>query len=438
MEKLYDYDVFLSYRRGEGTYAAHLVHKTLLDLGYSAFLDKMSIQKGKFPDQLVHAINNSKDFVLLVNKDTFTKRIFNKEDWQRKEIETALKAENVNIFVLFLDDTRFPKKLPAEIAEIKDFQGEPLIKDVGNLHDYQKELFAKYLTSKPRPDCIDYKGRSSIYDFDFTNEKDRLKSQGSKYDADNQEILDKYLKKSGYTVLDVGCAQGFVTKQCFRKDKYKKVVGIDFNPDAIKDANKKHPDKFSFHQLDVENEGFTGEMRKIMKKEGIKGFDVISCFLVLHHLHDPEAALQRLKPLLNKGGMIIIRGSDDGTKVSYGDNGLIDKIIKKSYGLSGMSDRNNGRKLYSWLTHLGLSDIRVHSKATNTSDMTYDDKQGLYKVSFSWRINYFRKQVEMNESEKTKADFDEMDDYLTKLLTCFRSNDFWYSVISYVCVGFKK
>ena len=101
MEKLYDYDVFLSYRRGEGTYAAHLVHKTLLDLGYSAFLDKMSIQKGKFPDQLVHAINNSKDFVLLVNKDTFTKRIFNKEDWQRKEIETALKAENVNIFVLF-------------------------------------------------------------------------------------------------------------------------------------------------------------------------------------------------------------------------------------------------------------------------------------------------------------------------------------------------
>ena len=39
-----------------------------------------------------------------------------------------------------------------------------------------------------------------------------------------------------------------------------------------------------------------------MKEKNIKGFDVISCFLILHHLRDPEGLLRKLRTLLNKKG----------------------------------------------------------------------------------------------------------------------------------------
>lgn len=433
------YDVFISYRRSDGLYPTYLLFRNLMDNGYLSFFDKLSIQGGMFPPQLTNAIHNSKDFILLVTPDTFSKRIFKKDDWVRQEIETALKTEGLNILVLFLDKVNYPKKLPKEIEAIRDCHSEP-IGDVFDVNDYQKRLFNRFLVSRPRPkDCIDYKGRWSIYEFDFTNESERLKSQGSRYDDENQRILDMYLNKNNYTVLDVGCAQGYVTRQAFRKAKYTKVVGIDISESAIEQANKNNKNsKFSFYRLDIESPTFMEEMQGIMKQKGIKGFDVVSCFLVLHHLTNPEKALENLKSLMNKGGMIIVRGSDDGSKISYGDDELIEKVLKKSYSLEGMSDRNNGRKLYSWLVHEGFSKVKMHCTVTETSHMSYEEKLGLYKVSFAYRLNYFKAQLIANENEQTKAEFDEMEDLLTQLQYRFSRNDFWYAVNRFVCVGFKK
>lgn len=429
-------DVFISYRRSDGLYPAYLLYDNLMDAHYSVFFDKKSMRAGEFPKQIEDAINHCKDFILLVTPDTFSKRIFKKDDWAKKEIEIALQRSDINILVIFTESIAFPKKLPKEIDNIRNFHSET-IKDVSDLDELENRLFATYLKSSPNN--FDKRDRCSIYDLSFGNEKERLKSQGGRYDAETQEILDKYLTKDKYVVLDVGCAQGFVTTQTYKKAKYKKVVGIDINKKGIEDAKETYKNKkFSFYQVDVEKEDFFEDMKNIMKQENIQGFDVISCFLVLHHLKDGFKAVKQLKTLLNKDGMLIIRGSDDGTKISYGDDGLIQKIIESSYQVDGMSDRNNGRKLYTWLVDAGYDSVRVHTNVTDTSSMTFEEKQGLFAVSFGYRINYFKRQLQANDDDESLTEFKNMENMLTKLESVFARNDFWYSLNRYICVGFKK
>lgn len=429
-------DVFISYRRSDGLYPAYLLYDNLMDNHYSVFFDKKSIKAGPFPSQIEDAINHCRDFILLATPDMFSKRIFKSDDWCKKEIELALKRSDINILVIFTENISFPKKLPKEIDDIRNYQSET-IKDISDLDEIQSRLFTKYLKSSPNN--FDKRDRCSIYDLSFGNEKERLQSQGGRYDEETQKILDQYLTKDKYTVLDVGCAQGFVTRQTYHKTKYKKVVGIDINEKGIEEAIRETSNKkFSFYTMDVEDEHFVDKMLEIMNKENIKGFDVISCFLVLHHLQDGAKAIKELRKLLNKGGMIIIRGSDDGSKISFGDDGLIEKVIQASYQVDGMSDRNNGRKLFTWVVDAGFSNVRVYAKVTDTSNMTYEEKQGLFQVSFGYRINYFKKQLEMHNDDESLKEFRDMENMLTKLESVFARNDFWYSLNRYVCVGFKK
>lgn len=432
------YDVFISYRRSDGIFPAYLLYRNLVDHYYLTFFDKKSVGGGPFPPQIEKAINECKDYVLLVTPDTFSKRIFKNDDWMRKEISIALSRPDINILVIFTKEIAWPKKLPKEIEAIKNCQAET-IKDAIDIDEAEALLFQKYFKSEPKPAGSRYESRCSIYDIDFGNEIERLKDQGSKYDAENHKILDQYLKGNNYTVLDVGCAQGFVTQKAFKDARFSQVIGVDINKNAVKEANAKIKNKkFSFFDLDVESEDFLENMQIIMKEKNIKGFDVISCFLILHHLRDPEGLLRKLRTLLNKKGMIIIRGSDDGSKISYGDDGLIAKIVEASYKVPGISDRTNGRKLFTWLVDTGFKDVRVHSQVTDTSDMSFEEKQGLYNVSFAYRINYFKKQLILNDSEESLKDFNKMEEMLTKLQSVFARNDFWYALNSYVCVGFKK
>lgn len=429
-------DVFISYRRSDGLYPAYLLYDNLMDNHYSVFFDKKSIKAGAFPLQIEDAINHCKDFILLVTPDMFSKRIFKKDDWCKKEIEIALKRRDINILVIFTENILFPKKLPKEIDDIRNYQSET-IKDVSDLDELQTRLFAKYLKSSPSN--FDRRDRCSIYDLNFGKERERLQSQGGRYDEETQRILDQYLTGNNYIALDVGCAQGYTTTQTYRKAKYKKVIGIDINEQGIKSAIEDAPNKkFSYYTLDVEQDDFINQMQSIMEKENIKGFDVISCFLVLHHLKNGAEVIKELKKLLNKGGMIIIRGSDDGTKISYGDDGLIEKIIQSSYQVDGISDRHNGRKLYTWVVDAGFANVRMHTSITDTSNMTYEEKQGLFQVSFGYRINYFKKQLELHNDDESLKEFKDMENMLTKLESVFARNDFWYSLNRYVCVGFKK
>ncbi len=67
-----------------------------------------------------------------------------------------------------------------------------------------------------------------------------------------------------------------------------------------------------FLTLDVEQEDFASLLKPVMEEEGIGGFDVINCSMVVLHMQNPVSALSRLRTLLAPNGTVIVRDIDDG------------------------------------------------------------------------------------------------------------------------------
>lgn len=83
------YDIFISYRRkGAGAGVAGEMQAKLENRGFKVFLDVDEIGSGRFPDQIKQAIEECRDFILVLAPGTLD-RCVEEGDWVRREIEEA-------------------------------------------------------------------------------------------------------------------------------------------------------------------------------------------------------------------------------------------------------------------------------------------------------------------------------------------------------------
>ncbi|MBR4326488.1 MAG: TIR domain-containing protein [Bacteroidales bacterium] len=74
-ERNYTYDYFISYRRASGgALAARTVKSILCKYGKKVFLDVDDIKKGEYKPQIFNAIENSKDFILILNEESWREK----------------------------------------------------------------------------------------------------------------------------------------------------------------------------------------------------------------------------------------------------------------------------------------------------------------------------------------------------------------------------
>lgn len=112
-----------------------------------------------------------------------------------------------------------------------------------------------------------------------------------------QKVVDAMLKlaavKEGDVVYDLGCGDGRIVISAVKHFKAKKGLGVDFNPERLKDCEKSMADA----RLSPEEKGKLtfkqGDVLK-MKPEDFKDVNVVTLYLL------PEVNL-RLKPILQKG-----------------------------------------------------------------------------------------------------------------------------------------
>jgi len=140
------YDVFISYRREGGETMAILLHDRLTAKGYNVFLDVESLNSGGFNSQLLTVIENCKDVIVVLAKDSL-ERCANEDDWVRKELAHAFKHEK-NIVPFMLRGFEWGCPLPEEIAAL------PLQNGVNaNSNEYFdasiERLITKFLKSEP-------------------------------------------------------------------------------------------------------------------------------------------------------------------------------------------------------------------------------------------------------------------------------------------------
>lgn len=283
----------------------------------------------------------------------------------------------------------------------------------------------------------------SVYSSTYADEVRRLKIQAAN-SASSDQIALNYLRDEGalrdhMVVLDAGCAYGYVARDRFAAlDCVDKILCIDNNAEVIERAREMHADepKMAFEVIDLEAKDFSKRFRALLDAQGIDKVDIIFSALTLHHLKDPNKVLRNLRRFLSPKGRIILRGSDDGSKLCYPKKELMDQIIQKSLTAEGVSDRLNGRKLFTQLADSGYHQIRIFSNMKDLSSIDFDDREALFRESFAYRSDYFTKAYERDPSDmQRRNDCEWMEAALELFEEQFYERNFWYCEYDYIAVA---
>ena len=132
------YDIFISYRRkGAGAGVAGELQAKFENLGYKVFLDVDDIGSGQFPDQIKQAVEECKDFLLVLAPGTLD-NCDSEEDWVRREIVLA-QDFNKNIIGVGLPGFAMPdaEVLPLPLRTL------PMRQVFLWTHEYRAASFAK-------------------------------------------------------------------------------------------------------------------------------------------------------------------------------------------------------------------------------------------------------------------------------------------------------
>jgi len=122
-------------------------------------------------------------------------------------------------------------------------------------------------------------------------------------------------------VLDVGCSSGYLAARLVRQGNT--VVGLELDPAAAAEAAA------------VCEDVLVGDIETMDLPFPDQSFDAILCGDVVEHLRDPERFLVRVRPLLRRGGLVVLttpnvanwamRLSLLGGRWRYTDRGILDR-----------------------------------------------------------------------------------------------------------------
>lgn len=126
-------DVFVSYRRSNGSQLASLLKVHLHLRTFSVFIDVERLEAGKFDNNLLQSIRQARHFLLVLTPNALDRCIGDVEckDWVHREIVAALQS-NCNIIPI-IDNFQWPEpeELPEDMRAVCHFNG------VRWIHDYQ-------------------------------------------------------------------------------------------------------------------------------------------------------------------------------------------------------------------------------------------------------------------------------------------------------------
>jgi SAM-dependent methyltransferase len=176
----------------------------------------------------------------------------------------------------------------------------------------------------------------------------------------------------GMTLLDVGCGEGWITRELARSLAPGRVIGIDSSAEVIERARAggEVPDNLSFEVADLFNLGYP---------DG--SFDVGHIHQVLHHLADPAGALRALARVIRPGGLISDREGDYRAAWWYPSSAGWETWQRAFIGVGQAQghDLTIGRQLMRVARQAGLDDFTVSS-----SVWTYPGFEPPRVIAGSW------------------------------------------------------
>ena len=431
-EELYRY---LS-EKGINTFYSNI---TLLDFGESAYKDVID-----------DALDEIRVMVVIGSKTDYLSSKWCKYEWHTYQQNILSNIVNGSI-ITYLGDMSL-SEVPTGLRHYQSFNiNKASIQTVGEFVvraiDSQSKTEEKYADNSIKsykdknPNSEFTNKRASYYDSAFKGEYRRLKIQGEAMRPSDMlgvnYVREKLKDKEVVYILDAGCGYGVVGRDRFADFPNKVIIGIDISNEVLEKANEINDDSNAhYEKLDLLSETFEDDMEMLMDKYGIDKFDVIFGAYVLQHVKDPLKVLRNLRLCLKKDGYVIFRQSDEGTYISYGDDNFLKKLCDRYLQAPGIDDRFIGRKMYHYLESTGYKNVKVFGNFINTSEMNYDERMALYKMRFSLRTMYYKKELEKDPYNiDIRNELEWMTYALDKLQEIFGSPSFWFGETMLVSVA---
>lgn len=215
----------------------------------------------------------------------------------------------------------------------------------------------------------------------------RLVVQGRLLSEYEQPVYQKVIGgRKGLTLLDVGCNNGWKTRERFSDKNFNKIIGIDCLEELIEQAREKFGDDvLSFYACDVANEDFAEKLRQIMQRENIQAFDVIHCSFMLMHTKEQEDILRKLKAFLAPGGKLVAIEPDDSTSYMKPDpDGIYKEFLQVLSADPYAGKRNMGAELPGLFSNSGYTDIQLECSEIASSGKEISKKEHIFDTFCSY------------------------------------------------------
>jgi len=142
----------------------------------------------------------------------------------------------------------------------------------------------------------------------------------------------EFVPRKGNRILEIGAGSGETLLKAKEMGLAEEIVGVELQ--SIKKSNQSHPKMDRFIIGDIERMDLDFEENY---------FDVILCGDILEHLFDPWQCLQKLRPFLREGGVVIASipnvrywkismGLLFGGRWDYKNEGILDKTHLRFFG----------------------------------------------------------------------------------------------------------
>ena len=215
----------------------------------------------------------------------------------------------------------------------------------------------------------------------------RLAVQGRLLSEYEQPVYQKVISgRSGLTLLDVGCNNGWKTQIRFSSHNFKKIIGIDCLWPLVEQAQKKSKDTvFSFYTCDVMKADFIKNLQRIMQQEKVEAFDIIHFSFMLMHTERPVDILQKLRSFLAPDGTLIVIEADDTESCMIPDrDGLFQKFIEILSHDPYAGKRTMGADLPQLLSESGYTNIKCECSKVCSSGNEKEKKEQIFETFCSY------------------------------------------------------
>lgn len=288
-----------------------------------------------------------------------------------------------------------------------------------------------------------------------------LVKSGTIISANNKEVINKSFQKyltvldsalgiilngdsrKKLVMVDLGCREGYTTHQIYLqfRNSIDKIYAVCETEEFYASAQEQYGGNENIVFIHIAfDDNLFDHMMNFLDEQQIEKVDVLYSDGRVRNLKEQESFFRKVRRVLLKdGGGVIIKSFDDGSKTCFPDpDCILEKIIEKTASLPIVSDRFNGRKVYSFFWKAGFRNIKALYSINDTVGLSCDERLDLYDESFDYRINYFKK---LSENEPLNSiirnEYKEMSGYLKKLQDMFCDDSFYYCEVNYIFVAVK-